>query len=139
MASLTLWNAKMLCLLLKVECGSVALVTTDLLSPNIYDLYLMGTPRYLSVYLISMICSVAVLAATNSDPYVVVSTVACFLEYQSVGVRLQKWRHAVNAPVAMQWRRLASRVVVVVTDFPSGLVLKPKSDKVRQTDCRAEI
>ena len=122
MASLTLWNAKMLCLLLKVECGSVALVTTDLLSPNIYDLDLMGTPRYLSVYLISMICSVAVLAATNSDPYDAVSTVACFLEYQSVGVWLQKWRHAVGeALVAMQWRRLASRVVVVVTGFPSGL------------------
>ena len=67
MASLTRWNAKILCLLLKVECGSVALVTTDLLSPNIYDLDLMGTPRYLSVYLMSMICSVAVLAATNSD------------------------------------------------------------------------
>ena len=90
MASLTLWNAKMLCLLLKVECGSVALVTTDLLSPNIYDLDLMGTPRYLSLYLISMICSVAVLAATNSDPYVAVSTVACFLEYQSVGVLIAK-------------------------------------------------
>ena len=86
MASLTRWNARMLCLLLKVECGSVALVTTDLLSSNIYDLDPMGTPRYLSVYLISMICSVAVLAATNSDPYVAVSTVACFLEYQSVGV-----------------------------------------------------
>ena len=68
MASLTLWNTKILWLLLKVECGSVALVATDLLSPNIYDLDLMGTPRYLRVYLISMICSVAVLAATNSDP-----------------------------------------------------------------------
>ena len=45
MASLTRWNAKMLCLLLKVECGSVALVTTDLLSPNIYDLDLIGTVR----------------------------------------------------------------------------------------------
>ena len=78
----------MLCLLLKVECGSVALVTTDLLSPNIcsYDLDLMGTPRYLIVYLISMICSVAVLDTTNYDPYVAVSTGACFLEYQSVGV-----------------------------------------------------
>ena len=121
MASLTLWNAKMLCFWHKVECGSVARVTTDLLSPNIYDLDLWGTPRYLSVYLISMICSVAVLAATNSDPYVAVSTVGCFLVYQSVGVWLQKWRHAVrDAPVAIQWRRLASRVVVVVTDFPIG-------------------
>ena len=84
MASLTQWNARMICLLIKVECGSVALVTTDLLSPSIYDLDVMGTPRYLSVNLISMICSAAVLAATNSDPYVAVSTATCFLEYQSV-------------------------------------------------------
>ena len=48
----------------------------------------------------SIICSVAVLAATNSDPYVAVSTVACFLEYQSVGVWLQKWSHAVSAAPA---------------------------------------
>ena len=68
----------------RVECGSVVLVTTDLLSPNIYDFDLMGTPRYHSVYLMSIICSVSVLAATNSDPYVAVSTVACFLEYQTV-------------------------------------------------------
>ena len=83
---------------------------------------MIGTPKYLRVYLKSMICSVAVLAATNSDPYVAVSTVGCFLEYQSVGVWLQKWRHAVSdAPVARQWRRLASRVVVVETDLPRGL------------------
>ena len=30
----------------------------------------------------SMICSVAVLAATNSEAYVAVSTVVCFLEYR---------------------------------------------------------
>ena len=36
----------------------------------------MGTPRYLRVCLRSIICSVAVLAATNSDPYVADSTVA---------------------------------------------------------------
>ena len=29
----------------------------------------MGTPRYFKVYLRSMICSVAILAATNSEPY----------------------------------------------------------------------
>ena len=52
----------------------------------------MGAPRYLKVCLMSMICSVAVLAATNSEPYVAVSTVACFLEYQSTGVFLTKWR-----------------------------------------------
>ena len=86
MASLTRWNARMLCLLLKVECGSVALVTTDLLSPNIYDLDLMGTTRYLSVYLISMICSVAVLAATTlihmlQFPQLLVSWSTSQLEY----------------------------------------------------------
>ena len=51
----------------------------------------------------SMICSVAVLAATNSETYVAVSTVACFLEYQSTGVLLTKWRHPVqDFPVAKQ-------------------------------------
>ena len=68
MASLTLGNARMLCLFVNVECGTVALATTDLLSPNKKDLVVMGAPRYLNVYLMSMICSVAVLAATNSEP-----------------------------------------------------------------------
>ena len=64
----------------------------------------MGAPSYLKVCLMSMICSVAVLAATNSEPYVAVSTVACFLEYQSTGVLLTKWRHPVkDLPVAKQW------------------------------------
>ena len=63
----------------------VELMTTDLLSPNIYAWVMMGTPRYLSVFLRSIICSVAVLEATNSEPYVAVSTVACLLENQSVG------------------------------------------------------
>ena len=77
----------------------MTLVTTDLLSPNIYDFDLMGISKYLRVYLKSIICSVPVLAATNSDPYATISTV----EYQSVGVWLQKWRHAVSdAPVARQ-------------------------------------
>ena len=62
------------------------------------------------------ICSVAVLEATNSEPYVAVSTVACFLEYQSTGVLLTKWRHPVkDLPVAKQWFKLASMVVVVIT------------------------
>ena len=48
-----------------------------------------------------MICSVAVLAAPNSEPYVAVSTVACFLKYQSTGVLLTKWRHQIkDLPVA---------------------------------------
>ena len=33
----------------------------------------------------SMICSVAVFAATHSEPYVAVSTVACFFGFQSTG------------------------------------------------------
>ena len=41
----------------------------------------MGAPRYLKVFLMSMICSVALFAATSSEPYVSVSTMACFLEY----------------------------------------------------------
>ena len=36
----------------------------------------MGAPRHVKVCLMSMICSVAVFAATNSEPYVAVSTVA---------------------------------------------------------------
>ena len=43
------------------------------------------TPNICSVYCISIICSLAVLAALNSDPYVAVSTVACRLQYQSMG------------------------------------------------------
>ena len=81
-----------------------------------------GTPRYLKMDLMSIFYSVSVLAATNSEPRVAVSTVTCFLEYQSVGVWLQKWRHELRGvPVARQWRRLASSGVVVVTDLPRGL------------------
>ena len=69
----------------------------------------MGAPGYLKVCLMSMICSVAVLAVTNSEPYVAVSNVACFLEYQSTGVLLTKWRHPVkDLPLAKQWFKLAS-------------------------------
>ena len=87
----------------------------NLLSPNKKDLAQMGAPRCLKVCLMSMICSVAVLAATDSEPYVAVSTVACFLEYQSTGVLLTKWRHQ-----AKEWFKLACMVVVVITSSPSG-------------------
>ena len=80
MADLTLWYAKNWCLLFNILNGIVEDVTTDLLSPNIHALSSIGTPMDLKVYLRSIICSEAVLAATNSDPYVAVSTVACFLE-----------------------------------------------------------
>ena len=73
----------------------------------------MGAPRYLKVCLMSMICSVAGLASTNSEPYVAISTVAYFLEYQSTGVLLTKWRHPVkDLPVAKKWFKLASMVVL---------------------------
>ena len=101
MVSQTLRIASILSILVNVESGRAALVTTDLLSPNKKDLEPMGAPRYLKVCLMSMICSVAVLAATNSEPYVAVSTVACFLENQSTSVLLTKWRHPVkDLPVA---------------------------------------
>ena len=69
----------------------VELVMTDLLSTNMKLLLLVGTPSYIRVYLRLTIWSTAILAATNSDPYVAVSTVACLLEYQSVGVPLTMW------------------------------------------------
>ena len=82
----------------------------------------MGTPRYHSVFLTSMICSFAVFATTNSEPYVAVSTVACLFENQSVGVVLTKCNTAVtDFPVTMSWSRLASRNVVVITFSPHGL------------------
>ena len=94
----------------------VEIVTTDLLSPNMYALVMMGTPRYLSVFLRSMICSVAVLATTYSEPYVAVSIVACLFENQSVGVVLTKCNTSVTSfPVTMSWSRLASKNLVVIT------------------------
>ena len=81
----------------------------------------MGAPRYLKVYQMSMICSVAIFAVTNSEPCVAVAAVACFFEYQSTGVLLTKWRHPVrDLPVAKQWFKLASMVVAVTTALPSG-------------------
>ena len=57
MASLTLWSETRVDFLDKVEVGILALSTTDLFSPN-FDL--IGTPRYIRVYLRSMIWSVAI-------------------------------------------------------------------------------
>ena len=87
----------MWCALDMREIGMVELVMTDLLSPNMKVLLLIGTPRYIRVYLRSTIWSRAILGATNSDPYSAGSTVACLLEYQSVGVPLTMWRMAVTA------------------------------------------
>ena len=68
-----------------VECGRVELVTTDLFSKNKQDFVLIGTPKHLKVCLKSIMCSVAVLDAANSDPYVAASTVSCLFEYESIG------------------------------------------------------
>ena len=82
----------------------VELVMIDLLSPNMNCLLLIGTPRYIRVYLRSTIWSTAILAATNSDPCVPVSTVTCLLEYQSVGIPLTMWRMTVTElPVTKSW------------------------------------
>ena len=58
----------------------VELVMPDSWSPNMKLLHVIGTPRYIRVYLRSTIWSTAILVATVSDPYVAVSTVACLLE-----------------------------------------------------------
>ena len=57
---------------------------------------MMQTLRYLHVFLTSMIYSVAVLAATKSEPYVAFSTVASLFKNQSVGVVLTKCNTAVT-------------------------------------------
>ena len=49
--------------------------------------YCLQTPKYLSVFLRSMICSVGVLAAANSEPYVAVSTAACLFKTSLLGWR----------------------------------------------------
>ena len=83
--------------------------TTNLLCPNMKLFSLTSTPRCLSVLCRSIVCSMQVLAATNSDEHVAVSTMACFLECQLMGVPLTKCRHAVmDLPVNTSWRRLAS-------------------------------
>ena len=89
--------------------------------------------KYLKVYLKSIICSVAVLEATNSYPYVAVSTVACVFEYESIGVLFIKCYQPVkDLPIAKQWFKFASAVVVVVTVLPKDLeyhlVLSPEHD-----------
>ena len=51
-----------------MEEGIVVFSSTDILSPNMYDVFSTFTPNILSVYLIAMIASTAILAATSSDP-----------------------------------------------------------------------
>ena len=68
-----------------------------------------------------MICSVAGLDATKSYPYVAVSTVACLFEYESIGVFFTTCKQTVtDLPVAKQWFKFASTVLVVATVLPKG-------------------
>ena len=69
-----------------------------------------------------MICSVPVLAATNSEPSVSASTVTCLFKYQSIGMVLMKCNTAVtDFPVTISCSKLASMEVVVITLIPSCL------------------
>ena len=57
---------------------------------------------YLRVSRKSMVCSVHVHVAANSEPKVAVSTVPCFLEYQLLGILLARWRMPVtDLPMTM--------------------------------------
>src|SRR5687767_509607 len=85
-ASLTLWYAMALCFFFNIDEGNVVLMTMLILSPINNDVSSSGTPNILSLYLASMTNSTATLAATNSEPYVDVSTVFCLLVYQISGV-----------------------------------------------------
>ena len=77
-----------LCFFFNMDEGRVVFKITLMLSPISNEVSSRGTPNILSLYLISMIISVAILAATNSEPYVDVSTVFCLLVYQMTGVLL---------------------------------------------------
>ena len=79
----------------------------------------MGTPRYYSVALLALICSIDVLAALDSAPNVAVLTVGCFLLNQSKGVLLMEWRIAVTAlPLSAPCMRFASAYVNNRTGLP---------------------
>jgi hypothetical protein len=49
-------------------------------------LALKGTPSYQNIVHKLMIFSTAILAAVNSEPNVVLSTMTCHFEYQSINV-----------------------------------------------------
>jgi len=84
-ASLTRWYAMELCFFLSVDVGTVALVTTDLLSQNTLAGPSIGMPIILSLYLIASNISTRMRMATNSDPNVDDSIVLWDLEYHCIG------------------------------------------------------
>src|SRR5210317_1506331 len=79
-AFLTAWYAMLLCFFFSIDDGKVVFSMTELLSPNILHGPSTSTPSILSEYRYSIASSVAILAATNSDPYELVSTVFCLFE-----------------------------------------------------------
>ena len=88
--SLTLWKERMICLFFVDDEGMFTEPTTEELSPNNILGVTIGIPKYLSVFLRSIICSTANLVAINSVSYVDVQTVGCFFEYQDIGVLFKK-------------------------------------------------
>ena len=84
-ASLTLWYAIELCFFFKVDVGTVALVTTDLLSQKTFAAPSIGTPNIRSLYLRDSSISTQIQSAMNSEPKVDASTVLWAFEYQMIG------------------------------------------------------
>jgi hypothetical protein len=70
-----------LCFFLRVDVGTVAFVTTDLLSQNTLAAPSIGIPIILSLYRIDSNISTRMHMATNSDPKVDDLMVLSALEY----------------------------------------------------------
>jgi len=91
-ACLTWWYAIALCFFFRMLDGNVLLSTTLLLSHKTWLAPSIGTPIIHNLYLNSTMSSIAILSATNSAPYVDVSTVFCLFGYHLIGVSLTKNR-----------------------------------------------
>jgi len=76
--------------LLSVDSNLVALLTTDILSQKPFVGPIIGIPIILSLYRKASFISISICSAKNSKPKVDASTVACFLIYHTMGVRLMK-------------------------------------------------
>ena len=70
--------------------GIVVFKMTAMLSPTVTELSSKLTPSILRQYLMAMICSMVILDATSSDPYVDVSTVFCLLDTHRIGVLFRR-------------------------------------------------
>ena len=81
-----IWHER--CFFLILEDGRVVLTTTERLSPSSSLRFSTLIPRHRSLYLISIIRSIAIRAAIISDPKVDVSTVRCRFDIQTRGVLL---------------------------------------------------